>query len=710
MRETETKADTTFRLSARNAVGKTVRLLKRTAENPRIETLIPEFFFLAYAGIPFWMRIPAYAVGLKEDDDGRAKISLAVAAVMFCFAVFLMKGEVLQATLGAAGYVAVQTLKTKIVRKFGRIGCLGEALSAVFIVLMVNDPMQSSTATAFCLLFPKAGESTSMLKTRAVLLMTAAVFLIMTGLGSALKRKTAVRSASFLIFMLGTANFFVLSITKKPFLPSDLKKAGTALGVMNGVSVEAETLVRYAGCLALFAIFFVLAPKLVGRNRGGKRKARAVLFAVGLGIIFHVTATKDSYLQYYANYNYEYLTSLLIEPSDSLKKPPDADEWGSVDEILEEETVYGEEFSDGKPNVLVIMSEAWCDFSSIGNLETDVDPIPNAGRLMKECPSGTVYSSVWGNNTVSSEASFLTGIPTCLSASGAEIFKNSEGKSLRSIVSVMKDAGYGTIGMHPYLRNGYYRADAWNAFGFDETEFLESFSDAETVRGYVSDAALFDEAAEKLEATDEPLFLFAVTMQNHATYGEGTDPPVKATSFEGEKDLENYLSLVRKSDEALGNFIERIEETGEPTVLMFFGDHQPMLGKGTYEGLFGKKSSEFDDADVRKEYAVPYFIWTNAGIDGDVPKETDMSRLPAILLRFVGIRDPWFEYVLGTADDFPVLTDNFFKAGGEWCRKDLKNILKRKEEGSEAFSELSRYRKYCWELLTRDFAKGGIEP
>ena len=74
MRETETKADTTFRLSARNAVGKTVRLLKRTAENPRIETLIPEFFFLAYAGIPFWMRIPAYAVGLKEDDDGRAKI------------------------------------------------------------------------------------------------------------------------------------------------------------------------------------------------------------------------------------------------------------------------------------------------------------------------------------------------------------------------------------------------------------------------------------------------------------------------------------------------------------------------------------------------------------------------------------------------------------------------------------------------------------
>jgi len=49
----------------------------------------------------------------------------------------------------------------------------------------------------------------------------------------------------------------------------------------------------------------------------------------------------------------------------------------------------------------------------------------------------------------------------------------------------------------------------------------------------------------------------------------------------------------------------------EPTMIVFFGDHQPPLKNAFYEALYGKPLSQRTTEEVLQQYATPFFIWTN---------------------------------------------------------------------------------------------------
>ena len=52
-------------------------------------------------------------------------------------------------------------------------------------------------------------------------------------------------------------------------------------------------------------------------------------------------------------------------------------------------------------------------------------------------------------------------------------------------------------------------------------------------------------------------------------------------------------------------------------MVVFFGDHQPPLKNAFYEMLYGKKLSERTTEEVMKQYATPFFLWTNY----DIPEQ-----------------------------------------------------------------------------------------
>ena len=72
---------------------------------------------------------------------------------------------------------------------------------------------------------------------------------------------------------------------------------------------------------------------------------------------------------------------------------------------------------------------------------------------------------------------------------------------------------------------------------------------------------------------------------------------------------------MKKSDEALEALITYYAQVEEPTMVVFFGDHQPALTNAFYEVLYGKKLSERTTQEVLQQYAVPFFIWTNYDIE-----------------------------------------------------------------------------------------------
>lgn len=52
-------------------------------------------------------------------------------------------------------------------------------------------------------------------------------------------------------------------------------------------------------------------------------------------------------------------------------------------------------------------------------------------------------------------------------------------------------------------------------------------------------------------------------------------------------------------------------------MIVFFGDHQPMLEESFYETLAGKPLTEWILAEAQSRYIVPFFIWANYEIDAE---------------------------------------------------------------------------------------------
>lgn len=682
-------------------------------DNPRTTLALFVWLLMTYAGFPFYMSVPACAAELVRNDSTRLKILLPYVLATFLAGIFAWKGDATAIGVASAVSLAFHMTKTSKTKPYESVNPF---VVAVFSVLLLNDPLQSKWTTTLLTFLPKMNDANMLQQTRSTVVMITAFFLVAVALNAIVSKRISYLLVGNLAFLLGTANYFVLSITGKPFMFSDFKKASTAFGVIGNVAVTKPTILRYLIAVVALVAFEVFAAKTRIKNpRPSNRRLCVEAGIAAFVVCASISFRKNEYLHYYANLNYEYVTSLLIEYGDSVERPTYEDEFERIENLVDDdgngkvETTTVEPSSE-TPNVIAIMSEAFCDMTTVGDFEIDEPYIPFTKKTTEESPHGITYSSVFGNNTVSTELSFLTGIPTCLTASGAEVFENMSGKDVRSLTTPFERNGYATVGMHPYYMNGYNRSDAWDALGFDETMFIRDFEDAETAAGtgYVTDEALFERAVEKTKDEKRPLFEFVVTMQNHASYEHDVDHAANVVDGPTSESFRNYVSLQNQSDEALRNLLERIDETGEPTVVMFFGDHLPMLGDEAYESLLGKKISDLEENETRRLYAVPYFVWSSDGRKVEVPEETSMNRLGSILLDAAGIEDEWFDYVDETCERYPILTDCFFKTDGEWSSENLKNILKKtRNDENDPTRDLKQYQVYCVDLL--DGRKGEEE-
>ncbi|WP_109713172.1 hypothetical protein [Faecalicatena contorta] len=69
--------------------------------------------------------------------------------------------------------------------------------------------------------------------------------------------------------------------------------------------------------------------------------------------------------------------------------------------------------------------------------------------------------------------------------------------------------------MHPMNSSGWNRKNVYQAFGFDETYYIEDWVNKDTIRGMISDSGNYKNVItryEKAEEKNENVFLFNVTM------------------------------------------------------------------------------------------------------------------------------------------------------------------------------------------------------
>jgi phosphoglycerol transferase MdoB-like AlkP superfamily enzyme len=170
-----------------------------------------------------------------------------------------------------------------------------------------------------------------------------------------------------------------------------------------------------------------------------------------------------------------------------------------------------------------------------------------------------------------------------------------------------------------------------------------------------SDAAMTDEIIREADATEQPFFFFAVSLQNHGPYEPhryaGTTHTVQAPIDQWSRDsLLSYAEGASDADKGLARLVEWAKARKRPTVIAFFGDHLPPLGPVYVATGFLK-----DNVAPRREPAeqmqlhheTPLVIWSNR--TGSVKNLGPVSPafLPYQIFKTAGITHPYYTGFLG---------------------------------------------------------------
>ncbi|MBR3920438.1 MAG: LTA synthase family protein, partial [Oscillospiraceae bacterium] len=320
--------------------------------------------------------------------------------------------------------------------------------------------------------------------------------------------------------------------------------------------------------------------------------------------------------------------NLVMNIKESFYAPPEGYSRKGAEEILAR---YTPEENDNHPNIIIIMNEAFADLDVYTDITPSEDPMPFIHSLNENVTKGYVVTPTVGGSTSNSEFEYLTGASMRFFPAGTFPYIQYIDGDTKTIIRDLDSDIYEKIYMHPYIASNYKRSSIFPFLGFDEfydglkvsgqkyyTEEIENvtgtveYEGIDLIRGYIGDGVAYDKAIELFENKPEGkrTVQFIVTMQNHAPYTyEGDNFETTVSSGTGYDAIDQYLSLVKISDDEVKKLIEYFSEVEEDTVIVFFGDHKPAINSEiklhneTIE--YVPENSEFSD------FLTPFFIWTN---------------------------------------------------------------------------------------------------
>lgn len=509
--------------------------------------------------------------------------------------------------------------------------------------------------------------------------------------------------STIITYILGIINMVVLYITSSPLLPSDIYIMKTAMNVIEQQKIDTNLIIRVTIAIIAMIITCTIIIKLV--NNYTELKKRIVKFTLGLVLVNLMLTYISSidFLTFRSNIMYGFVFHFIIELRDTLKEPV-----GYIETDINTSLEVIENKDSEQPNIIFIMSEAFSDLEKTYKLETTKDVMPYFRELMNNHPNGVVYSSVIGNNTVSSEFESLSGITTAFSDKGSNIYQKYISENLYTAGHYYKELGYKTGILHGSFGANYNRANVYNLLKYDNLVFEPDFStERENVRKFVSDRTNFNEVLNLIENTEEPLFLMNITMQNHGGYEDEAIDVENKIELDSDElsnlEVNNYLSLINQSDIYLKEFLQSIKE---PTIVMIYGDHQPMIKTDFYNRLLGNNGDILNIEEQLANYEVPYLIWSNFETNSnfEIPEKTSMNYLHLILCNYLNSdKTEWLNLLDEVRECYPIITGNFIidKNGNIHDIATVKARLGSGLELTENEKLLQKYQFACYELVTR---------
>ena len=269
-----------------------------------------------------------------------------------------------------------------------------------------------------------------------------------------------------------------------------------------------------------------------------------------------------------------------------------------------------------KPNVIVVLSEAFWDPTVIKGVEFSRDPIPFFHKLQQTGTSGTMLSPQYGGGTANVEFEVLTGNSMRFLPQGSIAYNQFLTNEVDSLASIYARQGYTSTAISPFYNWFFNSNKIYKYFGFSKYIPIEYFKPNYS-GPYIADSEVAANIIHATDQSDGPDFIFANTMENHFHFFPGKFPR-NTIGVTGDMSpssrgmLETLAQGISASDKMLKELVEYYEKKGEPTIIAFWGDHLPALGDDYATYIDTKYISGKDDPDfLKKMYTVPLVVWNN---------------------------------------------------------------------------------------------------
>lgn len=424
---------------------------------------------------------------------------------------------------------------------------------------------------------------------------------------------------AILWLLLGIINGVILSNRVTPFTGPDLHLLTDGMAVLNKYLPSWGVV----AALIILGFFVLLLLILLIKAPSYKRKVKfrydLLLVVVGAALFAGATQLaleKRVLSNYFGNiafayedYGYPYCLAVTIFDT-GISCPRDYSEQ-EITRIEKTEDNLPVTKEDSKPNIIFLQLESFFDPTLVNYLNISEDPIPNFRKLMKEYSSGYYKVPSVGAGTANTEFESITGMSLHYFGPGEYPYKSIlKETTCESAPYVLKNLGYVTHAVHNNEANFYGRRSIFPNLGFDTFTSAEYMSEEEDKNplGWTRDEVLTDEIIKCLDSTEEPDYVYTISVQGHGAYPEESmldDPEITVTGAATESQnnqWEYYCNEIHEMDQFVKELTDALADYPEDVILVMYGDHLPTMGL-TVEDLKNKYL-----------FQTQYVMWDNFGL------------------------------------------------------------------------------------------------
>lgn len=443
------------------------------------------------------------------------------------------------------------------------------------------------------------------------------------------RRRFYVSLVSGFWLIMGIVNRVLLEVRVTPFNASDLKLIDAAATIVD--QYFTPFLIMLVLAAVVIIIFILVFLFIRGRKIDYSINYWRNLIIIVIALTVCATSTNIAIKTGFLATKFTNLTNAYNEYgfiycfgsgmfNQGVKKPSDYSQ-NTIDEIMDKihyNKAENEQLQTPKntPNIIFLQLESFFDINKAEGIEFSSDPIPYFNQLKQEYTSGYLNVFNVGYGTCNTEFEIITSMNLEDFGPGEMPYKSVlKDNTCESMAFDLKEYGYSTHAMHNNDATFYSRKSVFPNIGFDTFTSVEYMNVEEyTYEGWVKDKILTDEIIKTIKSTEEKDYIYTISVQGHGSYPTSkvlSNPVIKVLGGiedEGRRNaIEYYANQIHEMDEFVKELTTALNELGEDTMLVMYGDHLPGLGFSEKDLINGSL------------YQTEYIIWDNFGM----PKEDE---------------------------------------------------------------------------------------